>query len=228
MIEFIFPLDFDGAEEALLWEEKLEDAADVYKIGLQLFSREGPALVADMVSRKRSVFLDLKIHDIPNTAKKAAQAASFLGVKYLTAHASGGGEMIKAVSEALRGSMTKLLAVTVLTSIDETSFRECYSMESNIEDHVLKLAQAAEESGADGVVCSVREASLIRKSLGDRFLIITPGIRISDKKDDQNRTSGPEDAKRAKVNGIVMGRPVVQSPDPREFVLKIKEYLNEN
>lgn len=226
MIEFIFPLDFDTAQEALVWEKKLGDSADVYKVGLQLFSREGPNLVADMVSRKISVFLDLKIHDIPNTAKKAAQAAAFLGVKYLTAHAIGGRAMIKAVSETLRGSETKLLAVTVLTSIDEISFKECFSKESTIEDHVVKLAQAAKESGADGVVCSVREASLIRENLGDEFLIITPGVRISDKKDDQSRTSSPEDAKKAKVNGIVMGRPVVQSSDPRKFVLKIKETLN--
>ncbi len=226
MIEFIFPLDFDTAQEALVWEKKLGDSADVYKVGLQLFSREGPNLVADMVSRKISVFLDLKIHDIPNTAKKAAQAAAFLGVKYLTAHAIGGRAMIKAVSETLRGSETKLLAVTVLTSIDEISFKECFSKESTIEDHVVKLAQAAKESGADGVVCSVREASLMRENLGDEFLIITPGVRISDKKDDQSRTSSPEDAKKAKVNGIVMGRPVVQSSDPRKFVLKIKETLN--
>ncbi|MBN2363236.1 orotidine-5'-phosphate decarboxylase [candidate division WOR-3 bacterium] len=226
MIEFIFPLDFDSLQEAEKWVGVLDDSVDVYKVGLQLFSREGPDAVKKFISQKKKVFLDLKLHDIPNTVGKAAEAAAAFGVKYLTAHSSGGREMIRVASEAISGSKTKLLAITILTSIDDKSFKECFSGTGNIKEHALKLSDAARESGADGVVCSVGEAAFLRERHGEDFLIITPGIRLTETSDDQRRAYGPKEAKLAKVNGIVMGRPVIKSPDPRAFVESIKEILN--
>ncbi len=225
MIEFIFPLDFYSTETAYKWGEDIGDEVDVFKIGFQLFSAGGPDVVKHYTERGKEVFLDLKFCDIPNTVERASRMVADLGVKYLTIHSTGGEEMITGAKKAVEGYNTKILAVTLLTSIDRSQYDKIFGKFKNMDDYILFLAKLSYDSGADGVICSVGEAELIRGSLPDDFLIITPGIRITYASDDQKRVFTPQSAKNAGVNGIVMGRPVIESDNPLEFIRRVKTML---
>lgn len=176
-----------------------------YKIGMELFIRYGPGLVREIRKMKRSVFLDVKYHDIPATVERATGAACDLGVEFLTVHTAGGGEMLRAAVKGRAGSSTKLLGVTVLTSTNG----------DRTEDTVLERARASLEEGLDGVVASAIEAASIRDLCGRDFLIVTPGIRpIGSSSDDQARIATPAEACRAGSDYLVVGRPVTRSEDP--------------
>jgi len=190
------------------------------KVGKQLFVAAGPAPVRRLVASGRRVFLDLKFHDIPNTVAGATREAVKLGVTFLDLHASGGREMMRAALDAAsdeaarRGAARpKLLAVTVLTSLDGEALRET-GVVSTPEAQVLRLTNLAREAGMDGVVASPREIAAIRKEMGKEFLIVTPGIRAAGARDDQKRTLTAREAIRAGADYLVVGRPVIAAADP--------------
>jgi len=187
----------------------------------------GPELVSGLVSRGFDVFLDLKFHDIPNTVAKAIGAAADLGVWMANVHASGGTRMMAAAKQALqqRGSAMRLIAVTVLTSMDESDLREL-GIQRSLSDHVMHLAQLAKNAGLDGVVCSAQEASALKAALGADFQLITPGIRLADSAaDDQRRIVTPQDAMRLGSDYLVIGRPITQAADPLQALLAINQSL---
>ncbi len=190
------------------------------KVGKQLFVATGPALVRRLVASGLRVFLDLKFHDIPNTVAGATREAVKLGVAFVDVHASGGREMMRAAVDAVseesakRGAeRPKLLAVTVLTSLDADALRET-GVGSGVEAQVLRLANLAREAGMDGVVASPREIAALRKEVGGDFLIVTPGIRGASAADDQKRTLTAREAILAGADYLVVGRPVIAAPDP--------------
>ena len=191
------------------------------KIGSQLFTAAGPAAVETALKRGFPVFLDLKFHDIPNTVAGAVREATRIGVAMLDVHAGGGGAMMRAAAEAA-GKAAKdfgvarpvCLGVTVLTSVDRKGLEEV-GVVANVEAHVLRLAERAREAGLDGCVTSPQEIRLLRRALGPRWVIVTPGIRPAERVDDQKRVATPADAIRAGADAIVVGRPITAVPDPR-------------
>jgi orotidine-5'-phosphate decarboxylase len=207
-------LDLDSGEQALALVRQLKSQLSLFKVGKQLFTREGPALIKALRQEGVEVFLDLKFHDIPQTVAKAAAAAASLDVRFLTLHTSGGSEMMRAALQAVQGSPLQLLGVTVLTSMDDDGLREV-GVDHTAQGQVLNLARLAEKSGLSGLVCSPLEADLIRRQVSTSLTLVTPGIRsAADAAGDQKRTlSGPE-AFQAGANYLVVGRPIVQAPDP--------------
>ncbi len=211
MAGVMLALDLDDPVEALDVVRELGNAAAGYKVGSQLFCRQGPAVVDEIRRAGGQVFLDLKFHDIPNTVAKAVGAAAERGVSWLTVHASGGHSMIRAAVAAAGGA--KVLAVTVLTSLTPVEL-ERVGVGVAVEGQVLRLAELALEAGAHGVVCSPREAALLRKELGQGFLLVTPGVRpAGSSKDDQDRVATPAEAVRAGADYLVVGRPVLAASD---------------
>jgi len=220
----IIALDVGSLEQARDLAEAIGDRAVLFKVGSELFTRCGPAAVELLRERGKEVFLDLKFHDIPNTVSRAVAAAAALGVKMLNVHASGGVEMMKAAAEAAKasGNSPKVLAVTVLTSIDDAILAEDIGCGRRVEQQVVHLAGLASEGGLDGVVASPKEIGVIRQSLGPDFLIVTPGIRPRwAAKGDQRRVTTPAEAIQAGANYIVIGRPVTASDDPRQALERI-------
>ncbi len=210
----IIALDVRNATEAQALVQKIGGGAVFYKVGLQLFVAEGPRFVRDLVNSGKKVFLDLKFHDIPNTAAGAVKSAAELGASLLTIHAAGGTKMMAAAVEAAGKTGAKILAVTMLTSIAEAEIKEL-ALSGCVEDRVLTLAELAKNSGCHGVVASPREASQIRKVVGGEMLIVTPGIRpAGEAAGDQARISTPADALRAGATHLVVGRPITEAPDP--------------
>ena len=212
----IVALDFSEAKSALDLAQRLDPALCKVKVGNELFTAAGPALVEVLVQRGFGVFLDLKYHDIPNTVASACRAAARLGVWMLNVHALGGRAMMRAAREALatHADAPKLIAVTVLTSLDEADFADV-GLEGNTEGAVLRLARLAQECAMDGVVCSAREASALRSACGDNFCLVTPGIRPADvASDDQQRVATPRAALESGANYLVIGRPITRAPDP--------------
>jgi orotidine-5'-phosphate decarboxylase len=207
-------LDLDSGEQALALVRQLKSQLSLFKVGKQLFTREGPALIKALRQEGVEVFLDLKFHDIPQTVAKAAAAAASLDVRFLTLHTSGGSEMMRAALQAVQGSPLQLLGVTVLTSMDDDGLREV-GVDHTAQGQVLNLARLAEKSGLSGLVCSPLEADLIRRQVSTSLTLVTPGIRsAADAAGDQKRTlSGPE-AFQAGANYLVVGRPIVQASDP--------------
>ena len=208
----------EGAAVAIL--SRIGDGARGVKVGKQLFVAAGPALVRSLVESGRRVFLDLKFHDIPNTVAGATREAVKLGAAFVDVHASGGREMMRAAADAAGDEASKrgtarprMLAVTVLTSLDEHALRET-GVGATVEDQVLRLASLARESGMDGVVASPREIAALRKEFGGGFLIVTPGIRAAEARDDQKRTLTAREAIRAGADYLVVGRPVIAAADP--------------
>ena len=192
----IVALDFDNAATALALSERLEPALCRLKVGKELFTRAGPALVEQLQGCGFEVFLDLKFHDIPNTVAGAVRAAADMGVWMVNVHASGGGRMMAAAREALDqfAQPPLLIAVTVLTSMSAEDLLEL-GYEEEPQQRVLRLAQLAARNGMDGVVCSARESSLLRRECGKDFTLVTPGIRMAgDSADDQRRVVTPTDA----------------------------------
>jgi orotidine-5'-phosphate decarboxylase len=205
--------DASGAREML----QRVSAARWVKVGLQLFTAEGPAFVRDLVRDGYRVFLDLKLHDIPNTVAQAVASASALGVDLLTVHASGGRAMLTAAREAAgSGPSPRLLAVTLLTSLSAPEAAEAWGRaEVDVAAEALRLAGLARECGIDGVVASVHEAAAIRGRAANELLILTPGIRLpGGEAGDQARIATPEAAARAGVDFLVIGRTVTSAPDP--------------
>jgi len=215
--EIIIPLDVPTREEAFRLVDRLDDDAEFYKVGLELYTRTGPAVVQELVGRGKRVFLDLKLHDIPNTVARTVEAAAELGVDLLTLHTVGGRTMMRAAREAAAGRL-RLLGVTVLTSLTPDEMGEVWGRPiKSVREDVGRLAELAAELEIDGVVASALEASWIRAQLGERVVIVTPGIRPAGAdRGDQKRVATPADAVRAGSDYLVIGRPVTGAPDPEE------------
>lgn len=230
--KIIIALDVHTKQEALSLVHKLP-GADIFKVGLTLFASEGPPLLKDIQREGKKIFLDLKLHDIPNQIAGAVKAGVGLGVHMMTLHASGGREMMAraaetAVREAAqkKGEAPLLLAVTVLTSLKEEQLRSI-GMDERIFEQVLRLARLAKESGMDGVVCSPQEIDLIKKEFGQDFLVVSPGIRPEwAAAQDQKRILTPGEAMRKGVDYMVIGRPITQASSPADAFLKVVEELN--
>lgn len=213
----IVALDFASAKEAESMADRLDPAQCRLKVGKELFTRCGPQMVSRIVERGFDVFLDLKFHDIPNTVAGAVSAAADLGVWMVNVHALGGPRMMAAARDALAplgGEAPLLTAVTVLTSMDAAEL-EAVGIQCDPLAQVQRLAQLAEQSGMDGVVCSAREVSALRKLVSPEFCLVTPGIRpAGSEQGDQRRIATPADAVAAGSDYLVIGRPITQSPDP--------------
>ena len=211
----IVALDVSSAAAAQKIVAAVGDSALTYKVGMQLYTAEGPQVVRDLVASGRRVFLDLKYHDIPNTVGGAVREAAQLGVSMLTVHAAGGGKMLRAAVDAARTSPgLMVLAVTVLTSMDENDL-EKIGIRGTVADSVIRLAAIALASGCRGVVASAREASTLRTDMGHDFLIVTPGVRPAGTgHGDQVRVVTPAEAIASGASHIVVGRPITEAADP--------------
>jgi len=212
----IVALDVSSAVAAQKIVAAVGDSASCYKVGMQLYTAEGPKVVRDLVASGRRVFLDLKYHDIPNTAAAAVREAASLGVSMLTIHASGGGKMMRAATEAARTANAALmiLAVTVLTSFDDSDLDEL-GLHGCVQDQVLRLSALALANGCQGVVASAREAPALRRELKGEFAIVTPGVRPAGAEPgDQARVATPAEAIAAGATHIVVGRPITAAADP--------------
>ena len=211
----IVALDVSTAAAAQKIVAAVGDSAFTYKVGMQLYTAEGPQVVRDLVASGRRVFLDLKYHDIPSTVAAAVKEAALLGVSMLTVHASGGGRMLRAAAEAAAmNPALKVLGVTVLTSMDDSDLDKV-GWHGRVADQVLRLAALALADGCQGVVASAREASELRRELGDEFAIVTPGVRPPGAAHgDQARVVTPGEAIAAGATHIVVGRPITEAADP--------------
>lgn len=219
----IVALDFPYREQALEMADRLDPAQCRVKVGKELFTREGPAILRNLHDRGFEVFLDLKFHDIPNTVAKACAVAADLGVWMVNVHASGGSRMMEAARKAVEqgGSSTLLIAVTVLTSMERADLAQI-GLDIEPIDQVTRLARLAEDCGLHGVVCSAQEAVALRVQSGAGFKLVTPGIRPADSAgDDQRRTMTPAQAVQAGVNYLVIGRPITQADYPDQALQQI-------
>lgn len=224
----IIALDVSSREEALHLVKQLHELAGMFKIGSQLFTASGPAIVRQTIDAGGKVFLDLKFHDIPNTVSHAAVEAAKLGISMMTIHAAGGRAMMEAVAKELRDKFGEgkptVVAVTVLTSLDTRALFEM-GWEQPLDEQVQRLALLAQDSGIDGVVCSPREIQLVRKVVEPKFKIVTPGIRLPDQSlNDQQRIATPREAFASGADYIVVGRAVTHDPDPRAATQRLLEY----
>jgi orotidine-5'-phosphate decarboxylase len=225
----ITALDISSRQTALHLVKELHDLVGMFKVGNQLFTSAGPAMVREIVEAGGKVFLDLKFHDIPNTVAHAALEAARLGASMMTIHASGGRLMMEAVVQELgdRFAAQKpiVVAVTVLTSLDTRALFEL-GIEQPADMHVQRLALLAEECGVDGVVCSPREIQLVRKVVNPGFKIVTPGIRLADQSlNDQQRVATPREAIEAGADYIVVGRAVTGDRDPRAAMQRLLQSI---
>lgn len=223
MSPVVVALDFDQPEKAISLAERIDPEQCRLKVGKELFTVGGPALVDSLQKLGFDVFLDLKFHDIPNTVAKACAAAASLGVWMLNVHCSGGSKMMQAAREAIDGSVHKplLIGVTVLTSSGQQEMSEI-NVNRPVQDQVLHLAALANKSGLDGVVCSAQEAAGIKVVTRPDFVTVTPGIRPEwAAKGDQNRIMTPKMAVENKADYLVIGRPVTQADDPLVALEKI-------
>ena len=213
----IVALDYPDAGSARAFVGRVSPELCRLKMGKELFVAAGPTLVSELVQRGFSVFLDLKFHDIPNTVAQACKAAARLGVWMMNVHASGGPRMLAAAREAVEAGGTHrplLIAVTVLTSMGEAEL-QAVGVAGGPEHQVLRLAGLTQQAGLDGVVCSAREASLLRQAMGPDFCLVTPGIRPAGAEvGDQTRILTPTQALAAGSDFLVIGRPITQAPDP--------------
>ncbi len=220
-------LDVESREDAHAILGRVGASLKWVKIGLQLFTRYGPDLVDEIAELGYDVFLDLKLHDIPNTVGNAIQSVGSLPVRLLTLHASGGPEMLKR-AEASRKEHApnlRLLAVTVLTSMDARELKAVGINQPPL-DHVRHLAKIASMSGLDGFVCSPHETAVLREDLGEDAFLVTPGIRLAgDSSDEQKRITTPVDAAKAGANLIVVGRSLLRAENPAEVLASIREQL---
>src|SRR6266480_4717051 len=222
--KIIVALDVPTKEAALKLVEKLRDQIAFFKIGLQLYTAEGPEIVRAVSARGCKVWLDLKLHDIPNTVARAVESAGRVGVQMLTIHLSGGSEMVSAATAARVNNML-LLGVTVLTSATQEMLREI-GIQDKVDDQVLRLAKLGIEAGIDGVVASPHEIKPLRRAFDNKIKIVVPGIRPSGAEaNDQKRTMSPRDALDAGADYLVIGRPIIAHRNPREAVDKILEEL---
>jgi orotidine-5'-phosphate decarboxylase len=232
--KLIVALDVETAGEARRLFESLRDSAGMFKVGSQLFTSAGPDFVRELVAAGARIFLDLKFHDIPNTVAAASREAVRLGVALFNIHAAGGGEMMRRAAdataeEAARLGVAKpnLIAVTVLTSMDASALNETGVEAPTVEAHVKRLARLADVSGLNGVVASPHEIAPVREAVGRAgFLVVTPGVRpAAAAHDDQKRVMTPTEAIRAGADFIVVGRAVLNSPDPARAAREMIEEM---
>jgi orotidine-5'-phosphate decarboxylase len=229
----IAALDVPSAEPALKLAEQIAPAVGAFKIGKELFVAAGPDIVKRVRATGASVFLDLKLHDIPNTVARAVASATRLDVQMLTIHTSGGGEMMRAAEKSAQDTAKSLgrpaplvLGVTVLTSMDSNSLSEI-GCEANVGQQVARLAALAVKSGLRGLVCSPLEIAELRRLLPAEIQLVTPGIRTgAEKADDQKRTLTPREAIQAGASWLVVGRPIYAAENPRAAAEKILESLH--
>ena len=222
--KIIVALDVATKAQALALVEQLRDSISFFKIGLQLYTAEGPEIVRAVLSTGAKVWLDLKLHDIPNTVGRAVESAGNLGVQMLTIHLSGGGEMIRAAANARKERML-ILGVTVLTSSTEETLREI-GIADKVDSQVLRLAKLGIENGVDGVVASPHEIKSLRAAFSDKIKIAVQGIRPNwAKPDDQKRFMTPREALNAGADYIGIGRPITAHKNPPEAVERILEEL---
>ena len=228
--KLIIALDFSTKQQALDFVKQLSPANCKLKVGFELYVAAGPDLVRQLVDLGYDVFLDLKFHDIPNTVASACRSAASLGVWMMNVHASGGDIMMQAAKQALvdAASSSKLIAVTVLTSMDAQQLKRI-NVSSSPQEQVKQLAQLTQKSGLDGVVCSAREAQYLREQLGEDFLLVAPGIRPEGADaGDQKRLMTPAEACRAGVSYIVVGRPITQAKNPLAVIEQINKDMTPN
>jgi orotidine-5'-phosphate decarboxylase len=231
--KIIVALDVATEDEALRITAQLPDS-HVFKVGLELFTARGPSLFEKLQSQNKKVFLDLKLHDIPNTVAGAVRMGARHGVHMMTLHASGGKEMMERAAEAAVEESTKLgttrpllVGVTVLTSL-KTEHLHFIGIEANAEEQVLRLAGLAREAGLDGVVCSPQEIDLVKGMYGQEFLVVAPGIRPAwAAAQDQKRILTPAQAIRKGADYIVIGRPIIKDPHPRNAFQRILEEISQ-
>ena len=232
----IVALDVSSSKEARKIVSSLGDAVQIYKVGMQLYTAEGPQIVRDLAASGRKIFLDLKYHDIPNTVAAAVREAAQLGVSMLTVHAAGGTKMLHAATEAAHvgadagvrpheTAALQILAVTVLTSLDEHDLSET-GVQRPVVDQVVRLASLALEAGCAGVVSSAREVKTLRAKLGSDFLVVTPGLRpAGSAHGDQARVATPAEAIAAGATHVVVGRPITAAANPAAEAAKILQEL---
>ncbi|WP_081410996.1 orotidine-5'-phosphate decarboxylase [Desulfotruncus alcoholivorax] len=232
--KLIIALDVNSRAEAMSLLKELAGMSGFFKVGMELFYSEGAGIVREIAATGAGVFLDLKLHDIPNTVGRAARVLVRSGASIINVHAAGGGAMMRAAGEAAREEAGRLglpapavVAVTVLTSIDRDSFNREMGYTGAIEDRVRSWALLARESGLDGVVCSPREIEMVRMACGPDFQIITPGIRPAGSDlNDQRRVMTPGGAIKAGASRIVVGRPITAAPDRRAAAAAILAELS--
>ncbi|MCC5854990.1 MAG: orotidine-5'-phosphate decarboxylase [Idiomarina sp.] len=228
MKRIVVALDFSQPEQALDFARTLTPESCRLKVGKELFTRGGPGLIKQLHALGFELFLDLKFHDIPNTVAQAVKASAELGVWMVNVHASGGAKMMSAAKHALAEFGEKaplLIGVTVLTSMSDEDLHST-GITRSLEEQVLFLAKQAQSAGLDGVVCSAREAEMLRRELGPDFLLVTPGIRPKGAAlDDQTRVMTPEEAVISGVDYLVMGRPIRLNDQPVELLSAINQQL---
>ncbi len=228
--DVIIACDFPSAEQTLAFLDRFTGRKPFVKIGMELFYAAGPDIVRQIKARGHKIFLDLKLHDIPNTVRRAMAVLSNLDIDLVNLHAAGTAEMMKAALEGLTrpdGTRPLLIAVTQLTSTNQEALEQELLIEKPIDEVVMSYAENAKKAGLDGVVCSPLEAEKVHARCGERFLTVTPGVRFADgDRGDQKRVMTPEQAKEIGSDYIVVGRPITQAQDPvaayerccREFI----------
>ena len=222
----VFPLDVENFDDAKRWINRLCDHVGVFKVGLQLFTIAGPAAVDAVHQAGAACFLDLKLHDIPNTVAHATVAAVDQGVRYLTLHAGGGAGMLNAAQKVVQGSQTQLLAVTLLTSLAEHELSEL-GIPGAPQTQVQRLATIAHAQGLRAFVCAAHECTTLRSIVGHDSALVVPGIReTSTTTDDQQRIATPEDALRAGADLLVVGRPIRLAAHPEEVAARIRKQID--
>ena len=228
--DVIIACDFSSAEECFRFLDRFSEEKPFVKIGMELYYAEGPAIVREIKRRGHKIFLDLKLHDIPNTVRKAMAVLSRLDADIVNLHAAGGSNMMKAAIEGLTrpdGSRPLLIAVTQLTSTDQQLMESELLIEKRLEDVVIAYAQNAAASGLDGVVCSPLESGRVHEACGTGFLTVTPGVRFAEgDTGDQKRVTTPQKARELGADYIVVGRQITQADDPVAAYRKcVKEFL---
>lgn len=229
--DVIIACDFADKETALSFLDKFEGRKPFVKIGMELFYAEGPQIVREIKARGHKIFLDLKLHDIPNTVKKSMAVLSRLDVDMCNLHAAGTSRMMEAALEGLtrpNGTRPLLIAVTQLTSTDQEAMERDLLIKEPIDKVVMHYAETAKNAGLDGVVCSPLEAQKVHDICGEKFLTVTPGVRFADGDiGDQKRVMTPEQAKKIGSDYIVVGRPITAAPDPvAAYERCIKEFVD--
>lgn len=218
MKDVIIACDFKDAKTTLNFLDQFKNKKPFVKVGMEIFYTEGPSIVRELKARGHKIFLDLKLHDIPNTVKSAMQSLSNLDPDIIDVHAAGTIEMMRAALEGVTrqdGTKPIVVAVTQLTSTSQDIMNHELLIPASMEETVLHYAKNAQKAGLSGIVCSPLEAEIVKKTIGNNFVTITPGIRLAKAmKDDQVRVSTPEQAKRIGTDFIVVGRPITRAEDP--------------
>lgn len=230
----IIALDFQDRQEVDTFLQKFEDEKIYVKVGMELFYQEGPSIISHIKQLGHKIFLDLKLHDIPNTVKQAMRGLAKLEVDIVNVHAAGGKKMMQAAIEGLEAGTPEgkkrptCIAVTQLTSTSQTMVEEELLIKEDINDVVLHYAQMAKESGLEGVVCSTHEVERLNQKLGASFMTVTPGIRMKeDSSDDQTRIATPDQARRLGSTAIVVGRSITKVKNPYEAYIYVKKAWEE-